>query len=390
MKKKLTILLVVMLLLFPTIKIEAKTLGQLESELASKQAELNSNKNKQNQTASDIKKSQTEINNIYSQMDKIKSDIEAKTKESETLLEDIQKKKEQTKEIMRYYQVSSSGSAMLEYVMGAESLTDFIYRLSITEQITTYNTNMVKQMNDMIAKNEEIKKDLASKKEELVSTQKNLQDKIAKLNEDSKSLDEEGETIETYIKQMQSQIKYYKNLGCKSTDSLTSCVNKYSSLPSGTTFLRPVATGYISSNYGWRTLYGKPNNHFAVDIGDPTGTPIYSTAEGRVAKVIYSNKGGGNQIIVHHLINGKYYTSYYCHLSSINVSQNEVVTPYTVIGKVGSTGNSTGPHLHFGLASGRWYVDYYNYYGSSGFEGHSINPRNLVIFPAGSGRWSNR
>ena len=109
-----------------------------------------------------------------------------------------------------------------------------------------------------------------------------------------------------------------------------------------------------------------------------------------MAKTIRSNRGCGNQIIVHHLINGKYYTSYYCHLSTISVSIGLTVTKDTIIGKSGNTGNSTGPHLHLGLASGRWYADYYSYYGNDGFMGHSFNPRNVIVFPALGSSYSNR
>ena len=137
-------------------------------------------------------------------------------------------------------------------------------------------------------------------------------------------------------------------------------------------------------------MVGKPNLHAAIDISTPIGTTVYAVAPGYVAKTIRSNKGGGNQIIIHHLINGRYYTSYYCHLSAFNVSVGQIVTKDTVIGKSGNTGNSTGPHLHLGLANGRWYADYYSYYGNDGFIGHSFNPRNAIVFPSKGSSYSNR
>ena len=334
-------------------------------------------------------------------MEKINNDIDKKTKESEQLEKDIDKKNNETKDLMRYYQVSSSGSSMLEYIMGAESLTDLIYRLSITEQISNYNKKVVEEMNSMIKENDKIKTELSSKKDELASLQSDLNTQVAKLNETKTSLNEEGHSQEEYIKEMKNTIKYLEGLGCKDSETQTSCLNrKYSHknngssgggyLPPGTTFYRPTPSGRISSEYGWRTLYGKPNLHAAIDISTPVGTTVYAVAPGYVAKTIRSNSGGGNQIIIHHLINGRYYTSYYCHLSAFNVSVGQIVTKDTVIGKSGNTGNSTGPHLHLGLANGRWYADYYSYYGNNGFIGHSFNPRNAIVFPSKGSSYSNR
>lgn len=149
------VLLIVLITPILTIKAKEKTLAEWEAELNRVQKELNETANKKEQTKKEINAANNKINSIYSQVEKIENDIESKTKESEKLEKDIKEKNNETEELMRYYQVSSSGSAMLEYIMGAESITDLVYRLSITEQITNYNKKVVKEMNDMIKKNEE-------------------------------------------------------------------------------------------------------------------------------------------------------------------------------------------------------------------------------------------
>ena len=401
MKKRfLNLFLVLFILLLPitTIIAKEKTIGELEIELSAKQKALDANSQNKAQTQNEIKETEAKINNTYAQLERINNDIEEKEKESAGLEEKIKTKNNEIKSLMVYYEVSSSGSQMLEYIMGAESLTDLIYRLSITEQITNYNKKVIKEMNDMIKENEKIKEDLNKKKEEIKQLQAELNNQVASLNEKKASLDEEGHSISESIKEMTNTVNEWKKKGCKSNETPTSCMNRLypkssgggGYLPSGSTFYRPTTSGRISSNYGWRTLYGSPNLHAAIDIATPTGTSVYAVATGRVAKVIYSSSGGGNQMIVHHNINGQYYTSYYAHLSSFVASVGQTVTKDTVIAKSGNTGNSTGPHLHLGLARGRWYLDYYSYYGDSGFVVHSFDPRNVIVFPAKGGSYSNR
>lgn len=393
MSKKILTFLLVLLTPFMIVNAKEKTIAEWEKELNKVQKELDETNAKKNQNEKDINNTKARINSIYSQVESINKEIEDKSNESIELGKKIQEKNNESKDLMRYYQISSSGSVVLEYLMGAKSISDLIYRLSITEQITSYNKKKVSEMNDLIAKNNQVKEELASKKTELAKLESELNVQVANLNKTKESLDSEGHSLSESIKEMQNSINYLKKLGCKSNETQTACLNrKYSGgyLPSGSTFYRPTSSGRISSEYGWRTLYGSPNNHAAIDISTPIGTSVYSVSSGRVAKVIYSNKGGGNQIIIHHMINGKYYTSYYCHLSAINVSVGSIVTKDTVIGKSGNTGNSTGPHLHLGLANGRWYTDYYSYYGSNGFISHSFNPRNVIVFPPKGSSYSNR
>ena len=393
MSKKILTFLLVLLTPFMIVNAKEKTIAEWEKELNKVQKELDETNSKKNQNEKDINNTKARINSIYSQVESINKEIEDKSNESIELGKKIQEKNNESKDLMRYYQISSSGSVVLEYLMGAKSISDLIYRLSITEQITSYNKKKVSEMNALIEKNNQVKEELASKKTELAKLESELNVQVANLNKTKESLDSEGHSLSESIKEMQNSINYLKKLGCKSNETQTACLNrKYSGgyLPSGSTFYRPTSSGRISSEYGWRTLYGSPNNHAAIDISTPIGTSVYSVSSGRVAKVIHSNKGGGNQIIIHHMINGKYYTSYYCHLSAINVSVGSIVTKDTVIGKSGNTGNSTGPHLHLGLANGRWYTDYYSYYGSNGFISHSFNPRNVIVFPRKGSSYSNR
>ncbi|MDO9610129.1 MAG: M23 family metallopeptidase [Brevundimonas sp.] len=111
-------------------------------------------------------------------------------------------------------------------------------------------------------------------------------------------------------------------------------------------FSAPVRGYAINSPYGLRKLAieARARAHKGVDIAAPKGTTVFTAAEGRVVRTGYDAGGYGNFIEVRHP-NGL--STVYGHLSRIDVASGDTVTPGQRIGLVGSTGYSTGPHLHF-------------------------------------------
>ena len=111
-------------------------------------------------------------------------------------------------------------------------------------------------------------------------------------------------------------------------------------------FLWPVASYvYVSSRFGLRVhpITGEKKSHTGIDIASNQGTAVYASDGGSVTLAGW-NGGYGNCIMIDH---GNGYVTLYGHLSSISVSVGQTVSQGTTIGAVGSTGNSTGPHLHF-------------------------------------------
>lgn len=108
----------------------------------------------------------------------------------------------------------------------------------------------------------------------------------------------------------------------------------------------------ISSDFGFRAdpTGSSGNYHEGIDIPAASGTPVYATSNGTVIET-GTDPSAGNFVIVQH-DNG--ILSYYLHLSSIKTKADEKVDSKTVLGNVGSTGNSTGPHLHFGMGTNKW------------------------------------
>ncbi|SHH68233.1 Murein DD-endopeptidase MepM and murein hydrolase activator NlpD, contain LysM domain [Fibrobacter sp. UWCM] len=110
----------------------------------------------------------------------------------------------------------------------------------------------------------------------------------------------------------------------------------------------------ITSSYGSRVhpITGRVTVHYGVDYGAPTGTVVHAVAEGEVTVSGFDNLSG-NKIAIRHR-DGT--TSWYMHLSARGVGVGAKVSPGQAIGRVGSTGRSTGPHLHYGFknAQGQW------------------------------------
>lgn len=126
----------------------------------------------------------------------------------------------------------------------------------------------------------------------------------------------------------------------------------------------PTDSTYITSRFGSRSdpFHGSSAFHAGLDIGGDKGDPVYAAADGKVIASEF-DKMKGNYLIIDH---GSSLTTRYLHLSERSVSSGERVNKGQVIGKMGSTGRSTGAHLHFEVRQGEEAVDPAIYIGSGG------------------------
>lgn len=128
----------------------------------------------------------------------------------------------------------------------------------------------------------------------------------------------------------------------------------------GDLFKKPIhARWYLTSRWGWRAspFTGARSYHSGVDMACPQGTNIFAAMDGKVTSTGYNATYGNYVIVTHH----SGYQTLYGHMSAILTVKGKYVTANTVIGKVGSTGLSTGPHLHFTVYK----------------NGKTVNPQNL-------------
>lgn len=117
----------------------------------------------------------------------------------------------------------------------------------------------------------------------------------------------------------------------------------------------PLSVIHVVSKFGKRIdpFYGRWANHQGMDYRARGGTPVYAVANGTVTAAAYSG-GWGNEVRIKHPSG---LSSQYAHLSSMSVHRGQTVKKGQIIGRVGSTGRSTGAHLHFGLMSGKGFIN---------------------------------
>ncbi|MBQ1236299.1 MAG: peptidoglycan DD-metalloendopeptidase family protein [Oscillospiraceae bacterium] len=180
----------------------------------------------------------------------------------------------------------------------------------------------------------ELEKDIEEATKLILDLEKDLENRQAEFDAISAEEDAANAAIDKLIAQMEAE------------RAAASVGSAGGGTASGTgSFVFPVASYvYISSRFGMRVhpITGQYKSHTGMDIASNQGTAVYACDSGTVALAGW-NGGYGNCIIIDH---GNGYRTLYGHLSVISVSEGQTVSQGNTIGQVGSTGNSTGPHLH--------------------------------------------
>lgn len=380
--------------------IQAKTLGQLKSELSAAEEKYINNQNDKEQTEQQIAATKGKINELNREKIEIQNEMQVLEEELVQLGKDIEKMQKEIKSIINYYQLSSSDSIYLEYVFNSTSFTDFIYRLAVAEQLSEYRTRTINEYNNLMEQNRKKINELASKQVSLNKLEEELSIQLSNLGNELVTISDAAIDIKDEIADLKDLIKLYQDTyKCSENEELSSCETRYynsmnssSSMPSADGFYRPVLAGRVNADFGYTEYYG--SYHYGLDVGIGHGTNVYSIASGKVIKVVYRSSCGGNMVYITHVVNGKSYTSCYAHLASINVREGQIVSYNTIIGTSGGVPSietwdkcSTGAHLHLQIGTGLYLTDYFWY---STFQARAIDPRVLINFPAWGSYFSGR
>ncbi len=410
-------------------KAQAKTLGDLRDEYSDikdkvsdseqKVKELESQQADQSKIVSalnvQLQKLNQERENITAQKDLITEDIDATEEKISSLNAEIAKldaeiaaKDQEIKDTVKLFcdrmraNYMAGETSVLEIFTSSSDMSSFLNRLEMFKRVTESDQGLVNKLNKEIASIEKMQKELEEKKAtlqkektELESKRSDLQATEDTLTENQNVIKEKTEEVEAKLNALNAQTKELKvsiseynsemsrldneikeairkanqssggsHNGGSNAGSMNSNVSA-----SGWAWPMPYDGVYLTSYYGYRyhPLDGDWRYHSGIDVSmsDAYGKNIVATRAGTVILSSLESESGtgyGNYIIIDH---GDGYTSLYGHCSALLVSQGQRVSRGQIIARVGSTGWSTGPHLHFEVR----------------YNGETVDPLDYVNMP---------
>ena len=382
MKKKLLLSGLLILNFFATPLALAETIDENIQNQTKKIENLQADQKKLSQEVEqlnkDIKKYQTKYNETLEQKNKAEVKVNELTQKSIELQEKIEKRSEKIRDLARSTQLNQKSDTMLSTLLEAKSVGDLVNKSFAIFTFVQANQNL-------LAQQEADQKELQKTKEQAEQNLRTINDSIADLqktneqlvnakldlnvkqNELEASLASEQAKKEEFIKQKEAAEKARQEAAAKlkaqqeaaaraqqeATFQSNSTTNTTVSIPqsrpvSSSGWNAPLASLNVSSGFGSRQdpTGFSGTQHDGIDLTGSYGTPVFASRSGSIASSGY-DPSAGNYIIINH---GDGYYSYYLHLSSIVVGGGSVSAGQT-IGLMGTTGNSTGVHLHFGIAT---------------------------------------
>lgn len=345
-------------------------LERIQREIEQYQKEIDSKRRSETSVLKELEKLEMELALSEKELEYILARIDylnGRIYETKREIEDMELKIAEQKELFSERLVSmykAGQMSYLEVLLSSNSLSDFMARLYYLREIAQDDVRLIEEYQAMKValdeKKESLEKDLEdmtwSKKQEeekraAVASRSNDRERyLAQLQQDREKLEEALDQMERESKALEKVIADLQAEGHQREK------------PGGLSMIRPVSGGWVSSEYGnrWHPILGKYKWHSGIDIAVNSGTPIKAAEDGTVI-LSGSNGGYGLCVIIDH---GGGISTLYGHASKLLVKKGDIVTRGQTVALAGSTGVSTGPHLHFEVR----------------IKGVTDNPRNWVKF----------
>ena len=402
-KRFLTAILAVSMVLIPAASYPASSLSEaqrekaaLEKELADAQKLINGLKDSKDDIKEKVRRLDGQLTTISGRIIGLEQELSqmgAQIEDTKQELADVQadadRQYERMKQRIKYMYENGSSMTMFEALLTSGSIADFINQAEYINQITQYDRAMLtkyqetkQQVEDsrqllesgydqladlkaqVQAEQDAVQKLLAAKESELSDVEGDLSSAQA----DADAVAAEIQAQKDIIAQIQAQeakreaARKAAEEAAKNQTSAGEVTPPVPEEPSynGGAFMWPCPSSTrVTSDYGTRLspTAGASSNHKGLDIGAAFGSAIVAAADGTVAYAGY-NSGMGNYVMLSH---GDGLYTVYGHCSALLVSTGDTVGAGQTIAQVGSTGISTGNHLHFGVSKDGAYVSPWNY-----------------------------
>lgn len=391
-------------------------LAATQADIDSNQKKIDEAEEKQKQVESDKTEAMKQVESINSKIDDYEtqiSDLDSKITDANTKIKEEEKKlaqaeqdyKEQEELIKkRMVAVYTSGdTSYLDVLLSSKNLTDFISSYYLVSEVTKMDAELLDKIQKQKEEIETAKKEIENNKATLTAsktekenvnnqlkTAKTEKDKyVAQLSDQEKELEQEIQQLKqdnakianeikqaeiAYKKQLEELKKQQEAANSQKNNNSNNSSNSNSgsfTTPTGSGyFMKPVSGGSISTN----GYYSTGKFHGAIDYAISSGSPVYAAAAGVVMITDNLTSSYGTYVVIRHA-NGM--QSYYGHgtRGSICVSQGQSVKKGQQIMLSGSTGNSSGPHLHFELRTAPYS---YKYSATAYGQDSRVNPLNYM------------
>lgn len=377
----------------------------LENDLQKAKELIDSLKGSKEDIQSEVEKLDKQLNEISGKVKELESQLSKKRQEIANTESALNKAKEQEKKQYRnmkkriQFMYENGQTSYVEMLLSADSFTDFLNAVEYITQISQYDRKMLKEYQNMQVTIADTQKTLETDYASLQSLQAKVQEekqavaalesaKKGELNDVADDLTDAQTVAKAYEAEIQAQNEVIAQIqeaqkraaeqqaaqqqaqAAEENQGATDAAGENQNTAQNTT---PSGNGQstgsmmwpcpsskrVTSDYGPRTspTNGASSNHKGIDIGAAYGADIVAADGGTVLVATYSSSGG-NYVIIDH---GGGLCTVYMHASSLTVSAGQTVSKGQVIAKVGSTGISTGNHLHFGVTLNGVYVSPWGY-----------------------------
>ncbi|MBE6752806.1 MAG: hypothetical protein E7559_00380 [Ruminococcaceae bacterium] len=343
-------------------KASAATEAQLRAKQANLEKEQANIKSKISKLESNQADAQTQvtalnelISNLQAQINTANEKIAVQEAEISDIQKDIDAKEaeieasyERFKQRVRSMYISGDITGGLELLLTTDGFDEYL-------STSTYIQKMSEHDDAIISALTEDKEGFLAQKAEVEEKKADIEDEKSRLSAKKEELDEKKAEADSLLSQIaadkaalqEEQIKIDKEMA-KARAAMDAIVNAAAANSKDTDYVggtwRWPAPGYnrVSSKFGWRSWSN--SYHKGIDVAAPMGANIIASNAGKVVTSSFNAGGYGNYVIIDH---GGGYLTVYGHLSRRSVSVGQQVSRGQVIGLCGSTGRSTGPHLHF-------------------------------------------
>lgn len=332
-----------------------------DQNLKSISAQKSAERDKQQQLEEEIGAVQEQIGLYMDKIDLVNNSIAQKEVEIDLKLEEIAASEEQFAKRVRAMYISNTSNSTLNTILTAKSFSDMLNQTEILRRVSESDQQMITQLNQQKQELLELKADLEEEQADLTATKESFDTQ----NQQLTVLLSQSEAAESELLQREKQYMLNKEKYAKEIKAIEQEIERVIAANAGAGAYGDGILSWplpnnkrISSYFGYRILYGRQDFHTGIDIPASMGTSIQSADAGKVILTQKSNTGYGWYVVVDH---GGGIVTLYAHASAIYVSTGDMVQKGQSLAGVGSTGNSTGNHLHFEVRVNNKQINPLNY-----------------------------